>query len=92
MLNLNGLRGLGNLLRRCGRDTKRQLEKCECVIEGHWLLGRGDADSDQEEGDTCAGDRRRTAWLEQKEEESVSYLGQHLAGKQKVVWPCGRKD
>lgn len=31
---------------------------------------------DQEEGDTCAGDRR-TAWLEQKEEDGVYYLSRH---------------
>jgi hypothetical protein len=31
-------------------DTKSQLERCECVIEGCWLLGRGDTDFDQEEG------------------------------------------
>lgn len=63
------------------------IEKCQS-----W--GRGDADFDQKEGDTCAGDRRETAWLEQKEEGSVSYLaqniktlppGQNLAGKEKAA-------
>lgn len=57
MLSLNGLR-VGKASHKVWCDTKSQLEKRECKIEGSQLWERGDVNFDQEEGDTCAGNKR----------------------------------
>lgn len=79
---------------------KKTSGKCEWLMERSPWWDSGDADFDQKEGTHYSEDWMKIAWLEPKGEEGL-FLAKLIRlwlqsrtwpGKEKVAWPCGRKD
>lgn len=79
---------------------KKTSGKCEWLMERSPWWDSGDADFDQKEGTHYSEDWMKIAWLELKGEEGL-FLAKLIRlwlqsrtwpGKEKVAWPCGRKD